>query len=74
MKNNIQDDRIFSNFISQELKLLEAWYQEHKNLTEDQKGLLREYINNINNTGKLNQYVNEEVTKLVDSGSETKDR
>jgi hypothetical protein len=28
---------------------------------------LREYINNINNTGKLNQYVNEEVTKLVDS-------
>ena len=28
---------------------------------------MREYINNINNTGKLNQYVNEEVTKLVDS-------
>jgi hypothetical protein len=28
--------------------------------------LLREYINNINNTGKLNEYVSAEVTKLVD--------
>jgi hypothetical protein len=27
--------------------------------------LLREYINNINNTGKLNAYVSEEVSKLV---------
>jgi hypothetical protein len=47
--------------------LVESFNNKYKNLTEDQKGLLREYINNINNTGKLNQYVNEEVTKLVDS-------
>jgi hypothetical protein len=47
--------------------LVESFNSKYKNLTEDQKGLLREYINNINNTGKLNQYVNEEVTKLVDS-------
>jgi hypothetical protein len=47
--------------------LVESFNTKYKNLTEDQKGLLREYINNINNTGKLNQYVNEEVTKLVDS-------
>jgi hypothetical protein len=47
--------------------LVESFNSKYKNLTEGQKGLLREYINNINNTGKLNQYVNEEVTKLVDS-------
>jgi hypothetical protein len=47
--------------------LVESFNSKYKNLTEDQKELLREYINNINNTGKLNQYVNEEVTKLVDS-------
>ncbi len=47
--------------------LVESFNSKYKNLTENQKGLLREYINNINNTGKLNQYVNEEVTKLVDS-------
>ena len=47
--------------------LVESFNSKYKNLTEDQKGLLREYINNINNTGKLNQYVNEEITKLVDS-------
>jgi hypothetical protein len=47
--------------------LVESFNSKYKNLTEDQKGLLREYINNINNTGKLNHYVNEEVTKLVDS-------
>jgi len=47
--------------------LVESFNSKYKNLTEDQKGLLREYINNINNTGKLNEYVNEEVTKLVDS-------
>ena len=27
--------------------------------------MLKEYINNINNTGKLNDYVGNEVTKLV---------
>jgi hypothetical protein len=47
--------------------LVESFNSKYKNLTEDQKALLREYINNINNTGKLNQYVNEEVTKLVNS-------
>ena len=26
---------------------------------------MREYINNINNTGKLNAYVSEEISKLV---------
>ena len=46
--------------------LVESFNNKYSNLTNDQKGLLREYINNINNTGKLNEYVSNEVTKLVD--------
>ena len=46
--------------------LVESFNVKYKNLTDEQKGLLREYINNINNTGKLNEYVSNEVTKLVE--------
>jgi hypothetical protein len=45
--------------------LVENFNKKYKNLTSDQKGLLREYINNINNTGKLNEYVSNEISKLV---------
>ena len=47
--------------------LVESFNNKYKNLTTEQKGLLREYINNINNTGKLNEYVSNEITNLVDS-------
>ena len=46
--------------------LVESFNNKYSNLTNDQKGLLREYINNINNTGKLSEYVSNEVTKLVE--------
>ena len=45
--------------------LVESFNNKYKNLSEGQKSLLREYINNINNTGKLNEYVENEITKLV---------
>ena len=45
--------------------LVESFNTKYKNLTDDQKGLLREYINNINNTGKLNEYVSNEASKLM---------
>lgn len=45
--------------------LVESFNSKYKNLTEEQKGLLREYINNINNTGKLNEYVSNEISKLL---------
>lgn len=45
--------------------LVESFNKKYKTLTAEQKGLLREYINNINNTGKLNEYVGGEVVKLV---------
>ena len=45
--------------------LVENFNSKYKNLTNEQKSLLREYINNINNTGKLNEFVGNEVSKLV---------
>lgn len=45
--------------------LVESFNNKYKNLTEEQKVLLREYINNINNTGKLNEYISTEIIKLV---------
>jgi hypothetical protein len=45
--------------------LVESFNNKYKNLTAEQKGLLREYINNINNTGKLNEYLSNEVLKLT---------
>jgi hypothetical protein len=47
--------------------LVESFNNKYKNLSVEQKGLLREYINNINNTGKLNEYVSNEVSKLVEN-------
>ena len=47
--------------------LVESFNNKYKNLTNEQKGLLREYINNINNTGKLNEYVSTEVSNLINS-------
>jgi hypothetical protein len=47
--------------------LVESFNNKYSNLTTDQKGLLREYINNINNTGKLSEYVGSEVVNLVNS-------
>ena len=47
--------------------LVESFNTKYKNLSVEQKGLLREYINNINNTGKLNEYVSGETTKIINS-------
>lgn len=45
--------------------LVENFNKKYKNLTEEQKSLLRQYINNINNTGKLNEYVSNEVANII---------
>jgi hypothetical protein len=45
--------------------LVESFNKKYKSLTAEQKALLREYINNINNTGKLSEYVNGELQKLT---------
>jgi len=55
-------------------KLVESFNKKYKNLSTEQKTLLREYINNINNTGKLNQYVSKEVTFIVESLKEVSNK
>jgi len=45
--------------------LIESFNNKYKNLTAEQKSLLREYINNINDTGKLKEYVSGEILKLT---------
>ena len=47
--------------------LVESFNNKYKNLSSEQKLLLKEYINNINNTCKLNDFVATEVTKLLES-------
>jgi hypothetical protein len=58
--------------------LVENFNKKYKNLSEEQKSLLRQYINNINNTGKLNEYVGGEVTNIINSlkevGSKVSDK
>ena len=44
--------------------LVENFNKKYNNLSSAQKNLLKEYINNINNTGKLKEYVNDEVNNL----------
>lgn len=51
--------------------LVESFNKKYKNLTSGQKNLLREYINNINDTGKLNKYISEEIIKLSSELKET---
>lgn len=45
--------------------LIEKFNEKYKSLSDSQKILLKEYINNINNTGKLNEYLAKEVTNIV---------
>ena len=58
--------------------LVENFNKKYNNLSEEQKNLLKQYINNINNTGKLKEYVNNEVNSLSEGlkqvGSKVSDK
>lgn len=45
--------------------LVDNFNSKYKNLSTSQKVLLKEYINNINNTGRLSEYVGKETNKLI---------
>jgi len=47
--------------------LVEKYNKKYKNLNNEQKTLIKEYINNISNTNKLREYVNTEVDKVKKS-------
>ncbi len=45
--------------------LVETFNKKYTNLNESQKGLLREYINNITNTSNFNEYFESELIKTI---------
>ena len=45
--------------------LVESFNKKYDGLDVNQKSLLREYINNISNTNKLREYVNDETDKII---------
>jgi uncharacterized protein (DUF2267 family) len=47
--------------------LVEKFNKKYSNLTQKQKKLIKEYINNISNTNKLREYVNSEVEEVKDT-------
>jgi hypothetical protein len=71
-KDKKVNDRVFEEYKKQDEEvrmlsykmLVENFNKKYNNLSAGQKNLLKEYINNINNTGKLKEYVNEEVNTL----------
>ena len=44
--------------------LVEKFNKKYKSLSEQQKGLLRKYINNISNTNQLKEFVEKESIKV----------
>jgi hypothetical protein len=45
--------------------MIEKFNNKYKGLSDSQKLVLREYINNINNTGKLKQFVSEQISSII---------
>ena len=45
--------------------LTESFNKKYTNLDDSQKGLLREYINNVNNTSKFGEYFEKELVKTI---------
>ena len=45
--------------------LVETFNKKYTNLDENQKNLLKQYINNISNTSKFKDYVSVELPKII---------
>jgi len=68
-----KEDKLVEDYKKQEkdLRLLtykilvESFNKKYTNLNESQKGLLREYINNVTNTSKFGEYYKGELKKVV---------
>ena len=59
-KNQEKDLRLLTYKI-----LVETFNSKYTNLNDDQKGLLREFINNVNNTSKFGEYYDTQLKKVV---------
>lgn len=70
-----KEDRLVEEYRKQEkdLRLLtykilvETFNKKYTNLNEEQKSLLREYINNVTNTSKFNEYFESQLIKTITS-------
>lgn len=52
--------------------LIETFNKKYTNLDTDQKEVLREYINNINNTSKFKDYYSQKIQETIKGLTETK--
>jgi len=59
-KNQEKDLRLLTYKI-----LVETFNTKYTNLNDDQKSLLREFINNVNNTSKFGEYYDSQLKKVV---------
>jgi hypothetical protein len=69
----VKEDKLVEDYKKQEkdLRLLtfkiltESFNKKYTNLNTNQKGLLREYINNVSNTSKFGEYFENELIKTI---------
>ena len=69
----VKEDKLVEDYKKQEkdLRLLtfkiltESFNKKYTNLNDKQKGLLREYINNVSNTSKFGEYFENELIKTI---------
>jgi hypothetical protein len=52
--------------------LVDSFNEKYKGLSEKQKVLIREYINNISNTNSLRAYINQEIPDVIKTINELK--
>jgi hypothetical protein len=73
ISKNVKQDKLVEDYKKQEkdLRLLtykilvETFNKKYTSLNESQKGLLREYINNVTNTSKFNEYYESQLVKTI---------
>lgn len=78
-KDKLTNDKVLDEYRNQDESirilsyklLVENFNKKYSNLSIGQRKLLKEYINNINNTGKLKEYVDAEVNTLSESLKQT---
>ena len=71
--NKVEDNKLIESYKQQDkdLRLLtykilvETFNKKYTNLDDNQKNLLKEYINNISNTSKFKDYLSVELPKIV---------
>lgn len=73
LNNNNKRDGVIETYRKQEQSvrlltykmLIETFNKKYSNLNDKQKDLLKEYINNVNNTSKFKEYFKEELKTVV---------